>query len=243
MSPVERRPLYVGLAALAAILVAAIVIAVVISGTDRNAGHVVSAPREGRHSAVLDLVSGAGEVTVRSKDLGDQLYRISTPDGTGQVPRVDERDDVATVRLHSVAGDGDGQASVEILLSSAVTWTVRLDAGASALRMDLRDGPVAGVEVTRGVSSAELWLSRPPSLSERGTVPVRETGGAGTFAVHLPSGVPVRARLDGGAASATVDGTTRSGLPGGAQLGSSDPSGGYDIDAVGGVSTLRVDRF
>jgi hypothetical protein len=243
MSPVERRPLYVGLAALAAIVVAAIVIAVVITGTDRDAGHVASAPRDGRRSAVLDLVSGAGEVTVRSKDLGDQLYRISTPDGTGQVPRVDERDGVATVRLDSVGGGGDGQASVEILLSSAVTWTVRLDAGASALRMDLRDGPVAGVEVTRGVSSAELWLSRPPSLSERGTVPVRETGGAGTFAVHLPSGVPVRARLDGGAASATVDGTTRSGLPGGAQLGSSDPSGGYDIDAVGGVSTLRVDRF
>jgi hypothetical protein len=40
-----------------------------------------------------------------------------------------------------------------------------------------------------------------------------------------------------------VDGATRSGLPGGAELGSADPSGGYDIDAVGGVSALRVDRF
>lgn len=236
MSPVERRPLYLGLAALAAILVVAIVIAVVVAGTDRDANHIVSAPRDGRHSAVLDLVSGAGEVTVRTTDLGDRLYRISTPDGTGQVPRVDERDDVATVRLDHVAGNG--QASVEILLSSAVIWTVQLDAGATALRMDLRDGPVAGVDVNRGVSTAELWLSRP-----KGTVPVRETGGAGTFTVHLPSGVPVRARLAGGAASATVDGATRSGLPGGAELGSADPSGGYDIDAVGGVSALRVDRF
>jgi len=236
MSPVERRPLYLGLAALAAILVVAIVIAVVVAGTDRDANHIVSAPRDGRHSAVLDLVSGADEVTVRTTDLGDRLYRISTPDGTGQVPRVDERDDVATVRLDHVAGNG--QASVEILLSSAVIWTVQLDAGATALRMDLRDGPVAGVDVNRGVSTAELWLSRP-----KGTVPVRETGGAGTFTVHLPSGVPVRARLAGGAASATVDGATRSGLPGGAELGSADPSGGYDIDAVGGVSALRVDRF
>jgi hypothetical protein len=236
MSPVERRPLYLGLAALAAILVVAIVIAVVVAGTDRDANHIVSAPRDGRHSAVLDLVSGADEVTVRTTDLGDRLYRISTPDGTGQVPRVDERDDVATVRLDHVAGNG--QASVEILLSSAVIWTVQLDAGATALRMDLRDGPVAGVDVNRGVSTAELWLARP-----KGTVPVRETGGAGTFTVHVPSGVPVRARLAGGAASATVDGATRSGLPGGAQLGSADPSGGYDIDAVGGVSALRVDRF
>jgi len=236
MSPVERRPLYLGLAALAAILVVAIVIAVVVAGTDRDANHIVSAPRDGRHSAVLDLVSGADEVTVRTTDLGDRLYRISTPDGTGQVPRVDERDDVATVRLDHVAGNG--QASVEILLSSAVIWTVQLDAGATALRMDLRDGPVAGVDVNRGVSTAELWLARP-----KGTVPVRETGGAGTFTVHLPSGVPVRARLAGGAASATVDGATRSGLPGGAELGSADPSGGYDIDAVGGVSALRVDRF
>ena len=236
MSPVERRPLYLGLAALAAILLIAIVIAMVVAGTDRDANHIVSAPRDGRHSAVLDLVSGAGEVTVRTTDLGDRLYRISTPDGTGLVPRVDERDDTATVRLDHVAGSG--QASVEILLSSAVTWTVHLDAGATALRMDLRDGPVAGVEVNRGVSTAELWLGRP-----RGTVPVRETGGAGTFTVHLPSGVPVRARLAGGAASATVDGASRSGLPGGAELGSADPSGGYDIDAVGGVSALRVDRF
>jgi hypothetical protein len=236
MSPVERRPLYLGLAALAAILLVAIVIAVVVAGTDRGANHIVSAPRDGRNSAVLDLVSGAGEVTVRTTDLGDRLYRISTPDGTGLVPRVDERDDTATVRLDHVAGDG--QATVEILLSSAVTWTVHLDAGATALRMDLRDGPVAGVEVNRGVSTAELWLGRP-----RSTVPVRETGGAGTFTVHLPSGVPVRARLAGGAASATVDGATRSGLPGGAELGSADPSGGYDIDAVGGVSALRVDRF
>jgi len=236
MSPVARRPLYLGLAALAAILLVAIVIAVVVAGTDRDANHIVSAPRDGRHSAVLDLVSGADEVTVRTTDLGDRLYRISTPDGTGQVPRVDERDDVATVRLDHVAGNGP--ASVEILLSSAVIWTVQLDAGATALRMDLRDGPVAGVDVNRGVSTAELWLARP-----KGTVPVRETGGAGTFTVHLPSGVPVRARLAGGAASATVDGATRSGLPGGAELGSADPSGGYDIDAVGGVSALRVDRF
>ena len=236
MSPVERRPLYLGLAALAAILLVAIVIAVVVAGTDRGANHIVSAPRDGRHSAVLDLVSGAGEVTVRTTDLGDRLYRISTPDGTGLVPRVDERNDTATVRLDHVAGNGP--ASVEILLSSAVTWAVHLDAGATALRMDLRDGQVAGVDVNRGVSTAELWLGRP-----KGTVPVRETGGAGTFTVHLPSGVPVRARLAGGAASATVDGATRSGLPGGAQLGSADPSGGYDIDAVGGVSALRVDRF
>jgi len=236
MSPVARRPLYLGLAALAAILLLAIVIAVVVAGTDRDANHIVSAPRDGRHSAVLDLVSGAGEVTVRTTNLGDRLYRISTPDGTGLVPRVDERDDVATVRLDHVAGNGP--ASVEILLSSAVTWAVHLDAGATALRIDLRDGPVAGVDVNRGVSTAELWLGRP-----KGTVPVRETGGAGTFTVHLPSGVPVRARLAGGAASATVDGATRSGLPGGAELGSADPSGGYDIDAVGGVSALRVDRF
>jgi hypothetical protein len=175
ISPVERRTLFVGLAALAAILVAAVVIAVVVTGPGRGAEHVASAPRDGRRSAVLDLVSGVGEVTVRATDLGDRLYRISTPDGSGLVPRVDERDGVATVRLDPVGGDGP--PGVEILLSSAVTWTVRMDGGASALRMDLRDGPVAGVDA------------------------------------------------------------------GGALLGSADPSGGYDIDAAGGVSTLRVDRF
>jgi hypothetical protein len=236
VAPADRRALYLGLSALAAILVAAVVIAAFHLGTGRDAGHVVSAPRGGRDRAVLDLVSGAGTVVVRGTELGEALYRISTPGGSGQVPRVDDRDGVASVRLDPAGGGGP--ASVEILLSSAVTWRVRLDGGASAARVDLRDGSVSEVDISKGVSTVELWLPRP-----RGTVPVRETGGAGTFTVHLPSGVPVRARLAGGAGSATVDGTTRSGLPGGAEVGSADPSGGYDIDAAGGVSALRVDRF
>ena len=245
----DRRPIYLGLVALAAILVAALVVAAVTLAVRHpaRAAHAVSAPRDGRREAKLDLVGGAGVVTVRSTDLGDDLYRISTPDGSGQVPQVVEQDGAELVSLRAAgdggsgSGGGGGPGALDILLSSAVTWQFQLSGGAGEVRVDLRAGPVTLVDFASGVSSVDLWLPRPS-----GAVTVRETGGAATFVVHLPSGVPVRTRLAGGAGSATVDGTTRTGLSGGTELSGGDVSagaGGYDLDAVGGLSALWVGRY
>lgn len=249
----DRRPIYVGMIVLAAILVVAVVAAAVTVATrhhypaattagpvaGHNVNHLATAPRNGREEARLDLIGGMGVVTVRSTDLGGDLYRISTPDGSGQSPRVVEQDDSELVSLQSVSGGGP--AALEIQLSAAVTWQVRLGGGANEARVDLRDGPVSLVDFASGVSSVDLTLPKPS-----GTVTVRETGGASSFVVHLPSGVPIRARLAGGAGSAVIDGTTRTGLSAGTELSSGEESigeGGYDLDATGGLSALWVQRY
>jgi hypothetical protein len=241
----DRRPIYIGLVVLLAILLTAVMLAVVtltVRHRDTAAvgparpAHTVSGPLGARHEARLDLTGGVGSVTVRGADLGDQLYRISTPAGPGPVPRVVEQDGSVLVDF---AGGG-GPVVAEILLSSHVTWQFRLGGGANEARLDLRDGSVAGIDIASGVSSVELWLPRPS-----GTVTVREGGGAGEFAVHAPSGVPVRVQVSGGAGQASIDGVTRSGVSGNAVYpadGWDQTTDRYELDAVGGLSELRLDH-
>lgn len=238
----DRRPLYIGLVVLVALLLIALLIAAVSLTARHRTGpagpeHTVSGPLAGRHDARLDLTSGVGLVTVRVGDLGDRLYRVSTPAGSGAVPRVTGRDGSVLVGL---TGSGGGPASVRIVLSSRATWRLRLSGGAERARIDLRGGPVSGVDIAGGVSSVQLWLPRPS-----GTVTVREGGGASEFAVHAPPAVPVLVRVTGGAGQASIDGTVHSGVSGNTVY----PAGGwdqardrYELDAVGGVSRLSLDR-
>jgi hypothetical protein len=239
----DRRPIYLGLVILLALLLIAVLLAVATLAARHRDGvaaggapHAVSGPLAGRHEARLDLTSGVGEVTVRTADLGDRLYRASTPAGPGPVPEVTDQDGSLQVGV----GGGGGPASVEILLSSHVTWQLRLGGGASEARLDLRGGPVSAVDIASGVSSVELWLPRPG-----GTVPVRETGGASEFTVHAPSAVPVLVRVTGGAGQASIDGVVHAGVPGNTVYpadGWDRAADRYELDAVGGLSQLTLDR-
>jgi hypothetical protein len=241
----DRRPIYIGLVILLVLLLIAVMLAAVSlaarhrdgrAGSGPDARHTVSQPLAGRHDARVDLASGMGQVTVRGTDLGDQLYRISTPPGPGPVPEVIYQDGSVRVGL----GGGGGPASVEVLLNSRVTWQFRLSGGADDARVDLRNGRVSGVDIASGVSSVELWLPRPA-----GTVPVRETGGASEFIVHAPAAVPVQVRVTGGAGQADVDGVLHSGVSGNTLYpadGWDQATDRYELDAVGGLSQLRLDR-
>jgi hypothetical protein len=241
----DRRPIYIGLVILVALLLIALLVAAVTLAAGRRDGpagpaapaHTVTEPLAGRHEARLDLTSGVGLVTVRSGDLGDRLYRISTPAGSGTATRVTDQDGSILVGL---GGGGGGPAGVEILLSSQVTWQFRLGGGADEARLDLRGGPVSGVDIASGVSSVELWLPRPS-----GTVTVREGGGASEFTVHAPAAVPVQVRVTGGAGQATIDGTVHSGVSGNTLYpadGWDQARDRYELDAVGGLSQLSLDR-
>lgn len=235
----DRRPLYIGLVVLVALLLVALLIAAVSLTARHRTGpeHTVSGPLAGLQDARLDLTSGVGLVTVRVGDLGDRLYRISTPAGSGAVPRVTGQDGSVLVGL---AGSGGGPASVRILLSSRATWRLRLSGGAEQARIDLRGGPVAGVDIAGGVSSVQLWLPRPS-----GTVTVREGGGASEFAVHAPPAVPVLVRVAGGAGQASIDGSVHSGVSGNTvypAAGWDQAADRYELDAVGGLSRLSLDR-
>lgn len=78
-----------------------------------------------------------------------------------------------------------------------------------------------------------------------GTVAVRMTGGASTFDVHLPTGVPARVLLTGGAGQATLDGDVHSGVAGGttfATRGWDAATDRYTVDNVAGVSAFTLDH-
>jgi hypothetical protein len=213
-------------------LIVLIIVAISLNLRTAERRHVVTAPLDGRSAETFELASGVTSVTVRSAHLGTRLLRAESPERS---PHLDRDGGLLRLRL-----DGGGPSTVDIQLSDRVRWQVRFVAGASDEHVDLANGRVAGVEVLGGVSHLDIALPRP-----QGTVPVHMSGGADRFAVHAPSGVPVQARLDSGAGTVTVDGSTHTGLSAGTVVSTGDwerTQDRYDIEAAAGVSTFTVDR-
>jgi hypothetical protein len=233
-----QRRTFVGL--LTAVIVAAVLVAlaavVLISRVDA-ARHTAIAPLGDTTAATVDIAGGVTSVTVRSADLGHDLYRISTPGDSRQVPNVSTSDGLAI----AVRTSGDGPGRLEVLLSSRVTWRVRVSGGATEARLDLRGAPVAGVALASGISTAELWLPEP-----RGPVEVSETGGTNGLILHVVARVPVKVTVGGGAGTATLDGATHTGVSAGTTFAPASwdtATDRYDVRLVGGVSHVDLDRY
>lgn len=226
--------------------VSVVVGALVLAGCDGGDG-VVAQPLGGRvvthavgdvNSARLEVVSGATAVQVRAADLGGELFRAWTPDGSRVLPSATVDGGVVRVALRDGAGPGDAELHVD--LNAKVAWEVRLDGGASEESVDLSTGHLSALEFGAGSARIDAILPHP-----NGTVPVRMTGGASTLDVHLPDGVPARVLLAGGAGQATIDGATHNGIAGGTTLSTVNWDGTadrYDLNLVAGVSAVSVDR-
>ncbi|MET7424401.1 hypothetical protein [Dactylosporangium sp. NPDC005555] len=232
-----------GMILLAVLILAAVTIAVwrVRHASVDRASHTVTAAVSGRDAATLDLLSGVTAVTVTAADLGDILYRVSTPGDGRMVPSVTDLDDRVGVQLSDTGNGTPDRGAVSVELNRDVRWTVRFTAGATSNTADLRGlREIGGVEYVGGVSSIELSLP-----AAKGTVPVRMNGGAGTFRVHLPQGRPVKVVAGGGAGSVTLDGTRHDGVGGGAVFQSGDVAAKdrFEIDNAAGVSSVVVDRY
>ena len=198
-----------------------------ISGGDASVGQ-----------AELDVVSGASIVAVSSGDLDGDLYRISTPNGAGVAPVATMDGNVIAVSL--AATGQQGVSAVDVTLNSRVSWRIRLDGGATEETVNMTRGRLAGLAFGAGSAHIEAELPAPD-----GTIPVTMSGGADSFRLHLPGGVPARVRFAGGAGSATVDGISKSGIAGGTVLstpGWPAARNRYDIDNTAGVSQLTLDR-
>jgi hypothetical protein len=194
--------------------------------------HTVTAALAGRTSAGFDLVDGAEQVTVRAADLGDTLFRVSTPEAGSSVPRADEQGGRVRLRL-----DGDARA-VDISLNAAVLWDLRVAGGAQLSTIDLSAGRVGGVELTGGASRITLTLPRPD-----GTLGVRMSGGVGLFDVRTAERFPVRVRVGRGAGQVTLNGQSHAGVAAG-QMFTPAAWGAavdrVDVDAEAGMSSLTV---
>jgi hypothetical protein len=222
------------------ILVAAVLAAVLVMAglavfyrTDRV--NVVTAPLDGRQSAELHLVSSTTTVAISTKDIGGDLYRVATPPDGDSIPRVVERSGV--VELHLVPSGRRGPAGVDIALNPSVAWSLRLSGGAVDQVVDLRTGRLTGLDLVAGATRMEVYLPAP-----EGTQTVRVGTGAQELTVHVPDGVPVRARLNAGAGRVVLDGTTHNGIGSGAVLtadGWPEAEHRYEIDSAGlGVLTI-----
>ncbi|GFJ92542.1 hypothetical protein [Phytohabitans rumicis] len=71
------------------------------------------------------------------------------------------------------------------------------------------------------------------------------TGGVNQFLIHAPAGVLTRVRIGSGASTVVLDKLNQSGVAPGVVFtpnGWAQATSRYDIDAVAGVSTIRLDR-
>lgn len=206
---------------------------------DDGRDRVAAAPRDGLGRADLDLVTGTASVTVRGGGTGDDLYRITTPEGGRAVPEVIREGDRFTLRL--VPNGRDGPDTVDIRLSDAVSWRLRLAGGAAVRRVDATGLPLLrGLEIEGGSTRTELDLPEPT-----GTVPIRLAGGVDKLSVRLPTGAGARLLVGAGAGRVTIDGRIREGVAAGRVLGTlgwEKSKLRYEIELTTGASTVTVGR-
>ncbi|OJF15845.1 hypothetical protein, partial [Couchioplanes caeruleus] len=204
---------------------------------DRPApGHTAMAPLGDRTAAGFDVVDGATAVMLRTADLGDRLYAVSTPQDSAIVPRAAEQD--GRVRLFLDRTDGSHPGTVDITLTSRVRWDLRVAGGASLSTIDLSGGGVSGVDLTGGASRINLTLPRPD-----GTLNVRMTGGVSLFDVRTAGRVPVRVRVGGGADQVVLNGRSHSRVPAGSLFTPANwarAADRIDVEATAGMSELTV---
>lgn len=183
--------------------------------------HAVSATRGTLTAAQLDVVSGTDSVVITSGDLGDALFRVTTPADARQIPQAAGSGGVVTVSLSDVAGAGP--ARVDIVLSSHVGWAISLNGGASAEHVDLTGAHLKALTFAAGSSSISAALPAPS-----GDVPVTMAGGASSFLVQTPASAAYKVTFSGGASSATIAGVVHGG---GIAAGTAFASPGWDTAA------------
>jgi hypothetical protein len=196
----------------------------------------VTAPLDDRSKATFEMLAATNSVHVTIGELGDDLYRISTPDDAGIKPSPVIRGD--DVQLQ-VSRDGDGTGGeVDVVLAAKVQWSLKFAGYAEEQSIDLSGGQVSDISMLAGMSRADLSLPEPS-----GTVPVSITGAVDNLTVRSPSGNPVRIKMAGGAKTVVAGSRTLRDVPAGATL---TPKGWavpnrYDVTTASQIASLTVE--
>ncbi|MDG4758304.1 hypothetical protein [Micromonospora sp. WMMD710] len=207
------------------------------SGAAAAAEQMITAPLAGRQRATFVLVDGLSSFDLRVADLGDDLYRISTPAGSGVAARPEVRGE--TVRLGLVDTGASGTKAVRVLLNERAAWRLHLTGGVSGQVLDLSRARLLGVELSGGSSRTEVLL---PAVD--GTMTVRLTGGTSQLDVRVPGQPPVRVRVGAGAGSVVVGDERWNGVAAGSLLGAPGWDRSTDrlyLDLAAGANSVTVD--
>ncbi len=204
-------------------------------GAGSTDGKVATAPLDGRTTAGFELIAATTKVTLRTEDLGDQLYRITSAGDSGTAPSPVVSGDRVQLLL---SPDGEGASgNVEVLLSTKVTWGLRFVGGTDEQVVDVTGGKISSIDIAGGSRRVDLRLSRPT-----GTVPVRVTGAVDELSLLSPAGSPVRVKVDSGAKTVAAGDTTLRDVRPGSTLTPKDwnAPNRYDVDAASRVTLLTV---
>ncbi len=191
---------------------------------------------DSRTAASFELATAVTKITMRSEDLGEDLYRISTADDAGIIPKPVLSQD--RVQLNLIP-DGDGTTgAVEVVLSSRVLWNLRFAGATDEQRIDFTGGDVGGIDLAAGSRSTEIVLPEPA-----GTVALKVTGAVDELSLTAPAGNPVRVQMQGGAKTVAAGARTLRDVKPGSTL---TPKGWatnnrYDVTAEARVTLLSVE--
>jgi hypothetical protein len=199
-------------------------------------GRSATAPLDGRTAAGFEMVAASGRMTVKTQDLGQDLFRITTADDSGMVPRPAVTADKVQLRL-TPQGSGSS-ADVTILLSSKVRWSLRFSGGSDEQLIDMTGGRVSALSLVGGARRVELTLPEPS-----GTVPVLVTGALQELSMESVADAPVRVSIEAGAKTVAAGTRTLKDVGPGSTVTPKDwqVKDRYDVDAKSWVTLLSVD--
>lgn len=205
-------------------------------GAGKSDDRTATAPIDQRTAASFELATAVTTVTMRSEDLGDDLYRISTAADAGIIPRPVLSQDKVQLNL---IPDGDGTTgAVEVVLSSKVMWNLRFAGATDEQHIDFTGGEVGGIDLVGGSRVTEIALPKPA-----GTVALTVTGAVDELSLTSPKGNPVRVQVEGGAQTVAAGARTLRDVKPGSTL---TPKGWatndrYDVTAEARITLLSVE--
>ncbi|GLW30853.1 hypothetical protein [Actinoplanes regularis] len=206
------------------------------AGDGGSSSHLVTAPLNGRTKAAFEMLAASDSIRLSVADIGDDLFRISTPEDSPLLPSPQLADDGVRLQVTRNGAGADGQ--VDVVLAARVRWTLRFSGYAAERDVDLGEGKVERIEVVGGTRRAVLALSK-----ASGTVPVKITGGVEELTLRAPAGSPIRVKVGGGAATVTAGTRTLRDVAPGSTLTPKDwdTSGRYDVDTASKINLLTVE--
>jgi len=203
----------------------------------------LTVPYAGQTQMRLIITSGMADARVRIDPDANALIAIGCGEGTP--PRL--RGSASELRVswpHATIGSwlravlaGDSR-DIEIVLHSAVEWTLQIRGGLARFEADLASGKLAQLEISGGVSDARLDLPPPGAV-----VPIRISGGASDLALRRPADTGVALAVSGGISDLRIDDQSFDAIGGRSSLTTGPVHGDgprYAVEISGGASNLHV---
>ncbi|GAB2596483.1 hypothetical protein Aab01nite_71760 [Paractinoplanes abujensis] len=208
-------------------------------GAGNKAGErAVTAPLDNRSQASFELLAATTRVNVSIGELGDDLYRISTPEDSGILPDPVIRADDVKLQV-TKDGDGGTGGEITIVLAAKVRWALRFSGYAEEQAINLSGGQISGLEMVGGMRTAQISLAQPT-----GTVPIKVNGSVEKLVVTSPTGSPVRIKVGGGAQTVVAGSRTLKDVAPGSTLTPKNwaVQNRYDMGAGAPITALTVEN-